>query len=165
MALSNQQEPFHGGRTPDVRVIGIGQGAAGDDAVGFHVIAALRDRVSGSDAELHSVRDPMALLDLVQGVELAIVIDAVVGPPPGSILVLELEGISRDPPGRFSSHGIGVGQVVALAREVLAKPPRAVKFVAVGIEPPRRYATALSPTVRAALEPAADAVLHLLSRD
>jgi hydrogenase maturation protease len=164
MALSSEQEPFHGGRTPAVRVIGIGQDAAGDDAVGFHVIAALRDRVSGSDAELHSVRDPMALLDLVDGVDLAIIVDAVVGPPPGSIQVLDLEGISREPPGGFSSHGIGVGQVIALAREVLAKPPRAVKFIAMGIEQPRRYATALSPTVRAALEPAADAVLHLISR-
>ncbi len=107
----------------------------------------------------------MALLDLVEGVDLAIIIDAVVGPPPGSIQVLELERISRELPAGFSSHGIGVGQIVALAREVLAKPPRAVKFVAVGIEQPRRYEAALSPAVRAAVEPAADAVLHLTSSD
>jgi len=146
-------------------VIGIGQEAAGDDAVGFHVIAALKGRLCRPDIGLHVARDPIDLVDLAEGVDSLIVVDALVGPPPGSIHVLDLDAISREPPGGFSSHGIGVGQAIALAREVLAHPPREVKFVTVGIEPPTRYSTGLSPSIRAAVAQAADRVLHLTSGD
>jgi hydrogenase maturation protease len=158
-----EQNPFHRARTPSVRVIGIGQEAGGDDAVGFHVIAALKDRLSGSGIELHVARDPMALLDLVEGIDSVIIVDALVGLPPGSIHVLDLEAISREPAAGFSSHGIGVGQAIALAREALGKPPREVRFVVVGIELPRRYSTALSPAIRAAVAKAAEAVMKLTS--
>jgi hydrogenase maturation protease len=165
MASSDEQDPFHGVRQRSVSVIGIGQDAAGDDAVGFHVIAALKDRRCRSQIQLHAARDAMHLLDLVDGIDLVIVVDAIVGPPPGSIQVLDLEDVSREPRGGFSSHGIGVGQAIALAREVLAHPPREVKFVTVGIDLPNRYSTALSPPIRAAVAQAADLVLDLTSRD
>ena len=165
MAPSVGQDPFHGAGTRAVRVIGIGQAAAGDDAVGFHVIASLKDRTLRSGVELHAARDPMALLDLVDGVDSVIVVDALVGPPAGSIEVLDLEAISTEPPGGFSSHGIGVGQVIALAREVLSKPPREVKFVGVGIVPPRRYSNELTPPIRAAVARAAEVVLNLIAGD
>jgi len=163
MAPSDEQAPFHRARTPIVRVIGIGQEAAGDDAVGFHVVSALKNRLCPSSVELHAAGDPTALLDLVEGVDSVIVVDAIVGPPPGSVHVLDLEAISRAKPGNFSSHGIGVGQAIALARELLANPPREIRLVGVGIEAPRRYSTALSPLIRAAVARAAEVVLSLTS--
>ena len=127
------------------------------------VLTGLTARLRGSDVELHPARDPMALLELIDGVDSVIIVDALVGPPPGSIHVLDLKAVSSEPPAGFSSHGIGVGQAIALAGEVLANPPRSVKFVGVGIERPRRYSMALSPPIRAAVERAVEVVFELIS--
>jgi hydrogenase maturation protease len=105
------------------------------------------------------------LLDLVDGVESVIVVDALVGPPQGPIHVLDLEAVSCESPAAVSSHGFGAGQALALAREVLARPPREVKFVAVAIDAPRRYSTGLSPAIRDAVPRVVEAVLDLTSRD
>ena len=143
-----------------VRVIGIGQQAAGDDAVGLRVIAALRQRPS-SGIEFHSVRDPSALIELLEGADRVIVVDALVGRPPGSIHVLDLESLSLAPPSGLSSHGLGVAQAIALAFEVLSQPPRELKVVAVGIEQPRRHSSTLSSAVADAVTRAAETVLQL----
>jgi hydrogenase nickel incorporation protein HypA/HybF len=157
-----QQNPYH--PPVKVRIIGIGQDVAGDDGVGLQVIAALRDRPSAPGLELHALRDPTALIELMDNADSVIVIDALIGRPPGSIHVLDLESLSRDPPSGLSSHGIGVAQAVALAHAVLANPPRELKIVAIGIDAPRGHSIGLSPLVRAAVPSAADLVLMLTSR-
>jgi hydrogenase maturation protease len=158
----SQQDPYH--PPARVRIIGIGQDLAGDDGVGLQVIAALKEQPSVPGIELYELRDPTSLIELLDNADSAIVIDALVGRPAGSIHVFDLESLSLEPPSGWSSHGIGVAQALALAHAVLADPPRELKIVAIGIDSPRRHSTGLSALVAAAVPLAVDLVLRLTSR-
>ena len=68
-----------------VRVIGLGQRVAGDDGVGLCVLDALeQDPPAG--VELCRVADAAQLVELVQGAERVVVVDAAVAAgPPGTV--------------------------------------------------------------------------------
>lgn len=131
-----------------MRIIGLGQPAAGDDGVGPAVIQALGDVELPDDVEVSTARNPGELVDLLRSSSHAILVDAVVDTDaPGSVLVLEPEQLAAQP--SLSSHGLGVAEAVALAR-VLDGGAR-VEVVAIGIRAPRAYGTQLSPAVQASV--------------
>lgn len=114
-------------------VIGIGEALRGDDAVGPRVARAVAPLLPvGWAAEVHR-SDLTALLDLWEGVEHVIVVDAVVsGAPVGTLHVLD--GLRAEFPialGGPSSHWLGLAEAVALGR-ALGRLPRRMEVV--GIE-------------------------------
>ena len=129
---------------PDRLVIGLGNAARGDDAAGL--IAARR--LGGLEHE----GDPLALLDLWEGAELALVIDAVSsGAEPGAIH--RFDAGAGPLPVRMrsstSTHAIGLGEAIELARALGRLPARLTVY---GIEGERFGAgTALTPAVEAAV--------------
>jgi hydrogenase maturation protease len=114
----------------DLFVIGVGNRDRGDDAVGPLVVDALRDRwgfrAIAVDGDLSDLALRWPLDDHV-----VIVDAAVTGAPPGTIHVVDGCGdavVSDDV--TWSTHGIGLGDAIALAR-VLGRLPAALTVIGV----------------------------------
>jgi hydrogenase maturation protease len=134
---------------PDARrralVIGLGNAARGDDAAGL--IAARR--LGGVEHE----GDALALLDVWDETASAVVIDAVAsGAEPGTIHCFDAG--AGPLPARLrsstSTHAIGLGEAIELARALGRLPTRLIVF---GIEGERFEAgAALTPAVAEAVD-------------
>lgn len=146
------------------RVIGIGQPAAGDDHVGIAVARALRAQTIPAGVELHEITDVARLVDLFEGIQRAILIDAVVSDNrPGNIQCLTLEDLESDPVTPLSSHGMSVTDAIGLAHTLSAAATRCdIHIIGITIKPPSRYAHAMSAPVAAAVPRAADLIANLL---
>jgi hydrogenase maturation protease len=123
--------------TARVVVTGLGSEFRRDDGVGVAVARAVIERHPiGPDAFVTSVdpfRDPTDLLDLWEGAELAVVVDATrTGAAPGTICMVELDHAAL-PGGDASSstHGLGFAAVLRLAHAMQRAPRR---VVLIGIE-------------------------------
>lgn len=148
---------------PIPRVIGLGQRAAGDDGAGLAVIEALRGRGLPAGAELVEAPDASALVSLLETPGPVVVVDAVLASPPGEVIELSLSDLAAGGPAPVSTHGLGVGQAIELAR--LAAPGRLspdIRIVGVSIGRPRRQEIGLSPEVAAAVPRAVARVLAYL---
>lgn len=144
-----------------VRIVGLGQEAAGDDGVGLEV--ARRLRAEGLEVAL--ARDAADLVSLLETDAEVIVLDAVAGGgPPGTVLRLDEAALDQGPR-PVSSHAMSVAQAIALARTLHG--PRcapAVHLVGVAIARPCALAPGLSPVVAAAVEEAARAARGIAAR-
>jgi hydrogenase maturation protease len=140
-------------------VAALGTPFRGDDAVG--PLVAERLRAAGVEV-LDCGDEPIRLVERLSGIDLAVVVDAVrSGARPGTVHRVE----SLDAPlprdiGLASTHAVGVADAIELAR-LLGGGPRRV--LVVGVEG-RAFGLgdAVTPEVRAAVEPAAAAVLEAL---
>jgi len=136
-------------------VIGIGNEYRRDDGFGPLVVAALRR----SDPALHLRTcdgEPTRLIDLGTGAGLAVVIDVARadGARAGEWFELVLPGDERLPGDlAVSSHGIGLGTTVELARALDRLPRRLVVLAAVGRE--FGFGTGLCDPLAAAVSPVA----------
>ncbi|HEV7206937.1 MAG TPA: hydrogenase maturation protease [Jatrophihabitans sp.] len=113
--------------TTRVTVIGIGNEFRHDDGVGPAVIAELQ-RLALADVTLVATDgEPTRLLDAWEGVELAVVIDAVPGAEPGRVHRLDGDAAA---PGGGGTHGLGLADALRLA-EVLDRAPQRLVLYAV----------------------------------
>ena len=136
-----------------VRVIGCGNPEAGDDALGLEAVRDLRDRLPEA-VDVVEAGASHRVLDLLEGVEAVVIVDAVRGPgsgrPPGSLVRAEADerGLPAELRGSLSSHGLGLAEAVGLAAAVGPLPR--VSFL--GVEAGDVSAGAgLSPAVAEAL--------------
>ena len=149
-------------------VVGLGNPDRGDDAVGHTVarrVAALR--LPG--IQVLEREDPTSLIDLWDGRDLAVVVDAVCSSKvPGTLVIME-SGVGGAPltddtwtrTGRGGTHAFGLAAAVELARALHRLPRR---LVLIGIEAGGLdHGEPLSAPVGAAVEPAVEAVLGILS--
>ena len=121
------------------RVIALGQAAAGDDGVGFAVLEELHRREIPPDVELLRANDATDLMWLLPASANVVLVDAALGPSAGRVMVLDIASLARAGVQPVSSHGIGVREVVELAR--LLSPERlgdSIRIVAIGIALPQR---------------------------
>jgi hydrogenase maturation protease len=165
-------------------VVGIGAPDRGDDAVGPAVVrevAELLAATAGSsqggpgpgaaptpgEVECVEREDPSALMDLWHGVELCVVVDAVVsGASPGTLHEVATGADVPPLPARgrhvAGTHDFGLGTAVELARALGRLPGR---VVVVGVEAASfDHGAPLHPAVAAAVGRAADRVLEVLAR-
>jgi hydrogenase maturation protease len=162
--------------TRRVLVAGIGSEYRGDDGVGIAVVRRVEHLQSGAESQtgaaatIAPLSDPLDLLGRWDGTDLAIVVDATrSGEPAGTVRTRELE--TFDPPsgesssarlnGRASTHGLGLDDVLRLARSLGSAPGR---VVLVGVEGSAfGLGEDLSPAVAAAVQEAAQAVLDMIN--
>ena len=116
-----------------IGVIGIGNDARGDDAVGLEVARHLR-HATPAGVNVEEIRgEGISLLDHFKGRDAVIVLDASYsGAAPGSIH--RLEPLTQPIPKELylcSTHAFGVGEAIALARTLQQLPPHLVIY---GIE-------------------------------
>jgi hydrogenase maturation protease len=147
-----------------VRVFALGQPAAGDDGVGLAVLEALRAGGLGPDAELAMVLDPADLVPALGEPGPVVLVDAVVGPAPGTVLVLAPSDVAGWRSCSVSSHGIAMGTALALARSLSGGGEAAdLTIVGIGIARPVVGRQGLSPAVAAAVPVAAASVRRLVA--
>ena len=143
------------------RVVGLGQRAGRDDAVGLEVIAALSKRDVPPGTDIVEARDPSELVELVSGVDVLVIVDALLDEArPGVVRVLDCSSLDSRPPLTVSSHGMGVLQAVELGRALAGRAATDVKVLTIGIRRPS-VGQGLSPEVAAAVPAAADVALRL----
>jgi hydrogenase maturation protease len=111
-------------------VIGIGNAFRGDDAAGRAVAKRVQER---APAELDVVvceLEPTRLIDAWDGAELAVLVDAVSsGAEPGTVHRFDATSEplqSRE--FRSSTHALGIGETIELARAIGRLPSRVVVF-------------------------------------
>jgi hydrogenase maturation protease len=151
-----------------VVVIGMGSEYRRDDGAGVAVAEQVA-RTCPNVTRLGPIGEPLDLLGLWDGADLAVVADAVrSGSEPGTVQLIELSATvgtgqeSGGPPGTTSTHGIGLTGVLRLARAVGSGPRR---VVVVGIEGSEfGNGVGLSPAVERAVSHAVDHVRELVER-
>ena len=119
-------------------LVGLGNADRGDDAIGPVVARAVRE-LGLPGVRVLEHEDPVGLIDLWSGHDVAVVVDAVrSGRPAGTLHHLETgAGSAPLPPsawadaGREGTHAFGVAAVVELARALQRLPAR---LVVVGVE-------------------------------
>lgn len=116
-----------------IRVIGAGNVWRGDDAVGLLAVRRLRERLEPSVEVIEAEGEGLALLDLMEGIDHVILIDAVKGGGrPGMIVRLDLSTESRwGTVVPCSTHAMGVADAIDLARAMGRLPKQLILY---GIE-------------------------------
>jgi len=143
---------------PRIAVIGVGNDFRRDDGVGWAVLARLRERSSRLPPGTVLATcdgDPGRLISLWENADLAVVVDAAHAHPgvPGRVHRLELDAGRPAQPPTTSSHGLGLGEAVELARALGMLPDHLVVHAVEGTD--HTVGTGLSPAVEAAVEPLA----------
>jgi hydrogenase maturation protease len=150
-----------------VLVAGLGGGERRDDGVALAVLEALREPGPGragagdDDVDVVFVGDPMRLVDLWDGRDLVVVVDAIAGASgPGTLVVRDLDQLSPPAKGTTTTtHGFELSSVLRLSRALGQGPKRAVL---VGVEGDDfAPGTEMSPAVLAAVPRAAACVARL----
>ena len=119
-----------------VRVVGVGNPDAGDDAVGLIAVRSASADLEALGAEVIETGAGLHVVDLLAGARVVLVVDAVRAPrggrPPGTIVRAEagLEGLPTEVGSSLSSHGFGVAEAVGLAAALQGAP----RVVFLGIE-------------------------------
>jgi hydrogenase maturation protease len=143
-----------------VIVIGVGNEFRHDDGAGPAAIAALRGRLEGVTLAVTD-GEPARLIELWAGADHAIVIDAVRAEPPkpGRIHELELPTVAELTWPAVSSHALGLGEAVELARAVDQLPERLLIYAIEGED--FSLGPGLTPAVAAAVTHVADHIATL----
>ena len=146
----------------DAVIVCVGNPAGTDDGAGPAVARALEElrpeitvRVAGGE--------PIELLGLIDGVDEAVVVDAIKTGrhPPGTVVVLDASSQPVPVPASASTHGVGLAVAVELGRSLGRLPSR---LVIIGIEAADlRPGTTLTPAVAAAVPNAAERALRELT--
>ncbi|MDR1427806.1 MAG: hydrogenase maturation protease [Bifidobacteriaceae bacterium] len=116
---------------PAVIVLGIGNPIMGDDGVGLELLASTR--AARPDPRIEYIdggTGGMELLPEIEDAERLLVLDAVAGTEPGTVVRLSGEHLPRLLAGAISPHQVGLRDVLAAAR-LLGREPRAVEVVGV----------------------------------
>ncbi|MGW5470027.1 hydrogenase maturation protease [Streptomyces chartreusis] len=152
-----------------IAVIGVGNEFRRDDGVGWTVLARLRERAGTRPLPPHTELatcdgEPGRLIDLWEGARLAVVVDAAHAHPgtPGRVHRLALDAGVLAQPSSTSSHGLGLGDAVELARVLGLLPDQLIVYAVEGAK--SELGTGLSPAVAEAVEPLVKAVEEEIAR-
>jgi hydrogenase maturation protease len=106
----------------NILVIGIGQSMRGDDAAGLEVVQAWRMKFPGTAAgvDVEFAELPgLGLLDMVEGRDAVILVDAVQSAEPaGTIILLKPEDLASFGSDSGSAHGWGVAETLQLGQSL-----------------------------------------------
>lgn len=149
-----------------LRVIGIGNSLAGDDAIGPLIIKAMKAKPSDDVELIEAGMSGLGILDFMKGADAVIVIDAVQSrQTPGTIHRLVIPddlGLlmqSAWNSGKTSTHGFGLGETLTLSHTLGTLPPTTLVY---GIELGQtEMGTEVSSTVNQAIE----SVVSIIEKD
>jgi hydrogenase maturation protease len=151
------------GRMRKAAVIGIGNHLMGDDGAGVAVLDLLAKKVHRGVEILDLGTGGMALLHKLEGLDLAIIVDAAdFGGKPGEISIFEPDDVDTTKAIGVSLHDADILKIIQLAKE-MGKCPDKI-FIA-AIQPASVSPTMeISPAVKKKLPELADEILKLLKK-
>ncbi len=116
---------------PRVTVLGVGNPIMGDDGVGLELLAAVQTaRPNAAVDYVDGGTGGMELVPVVQDATQLLVLDAVAGPTPGTVVQLEGDQVPRLLSSKLSPHQVGLLDVFAAAR-LLGREPTLIRVVGV----------------------------------
>jgi hydrogenase maturation protease len=145
-------------------VLGLGNDLLRDDAIGLRVVRELRCQLppdAGMDL-LDTSEMGLALLDLVVGYQELFIVDAVQTGRAGPGHLHEIEGDALRLLPRISPHFLGVGEMLALGRELGLAMPERVRIFAVEVADPFTLDTEMTPALQVALPRVVEKLLAAL---
>lgn len=147
-------------------ILGLGNSILTDDGIGIHVIrklaeGTLPEGVTLAEAEVAG----FSLLDLLEGFDLAVVVDAVkiAGREPGDVVVIEADELPSLH--LVAGHQIDLPTALELGRRLGRPLPSAVHVVGVQIVDDRTFGEWPTPDVARAIPTAARIALKLASKN
>jgi hydrogenase maturation protease len=147
-----------------ILVLCLGNALRRDDAVALRVAEVLQAAPSPGAVVRCTAVSGLYLLDEMEGFDRVVVVDAVrtARHPPGAVLSFPLEDL-RAPEGP-SPHAIGLPSALARARAAGAPVPSRIHVVAIEVVEMDTIGEGLTPSVEAAVAPAAAAVRAAVER-
>lgn len=143
-----------------ILVLGLGNTCLKDDAVGIHVVRALAEEADASGFETAEAEVAgFALIDLLEGFDAAVVVDAVdVGAAPGTVTLVDV----RQPGPSLhlvSGHQIDLPAALAIGVSLGSKVPHEVSVVGIQVQDARSFGETCTPAVEAAVPQAVELAL------
>lgn len=138
---------------PRVLLLGLGNDILTDDAVGLQAVHELQRELAGHP--FIDVRETtemgLALLDFITGYRTVVIVDSIQTgkEPPG--FVHELDAAALNQLTGPTPHFVGVGETLALGRQLGLAMPDRVRILAIEVEDPFTVGTTLTPALQAAL--------------
>ncbi|GIV15919.1 MAG: protein frxA [Armatimonadota bacterium] len=143
-------------------VLALGNDLLGDDSVGLEAARQIAEQVDGSVDVVESGEAGLALLELLEGYERALLIDSVVTGryPPGTILEFSPEQFRRviAP----SPHYAGLPEVLEMARRLNLAFPKDIRILAMEVLNPYEFHIGFSSPVQEALPRLVHRALQIL---
>ena len=149
--------------TGRVIVIGVGNEYRRDDALGPTVVERLRNRRLRGVELAECDGEASRLIELWEGADLAVVVDAVHAhrAQPGRVHRLSAHHPAATPAGAASTHGVDLGEGVALARALHRMPARLLLYAVEVAD--TGFGMGLTPAVAAAAERVADEIAKVVN--
>jgi len=146
-----------------VKVIGIGNPLASDDAIGLHVAHRLLKMSLPDNVEVIAAESAgPSILESITGADKAVLVDAVVGgSAPGTVHRLSLDDIQTGRCKIRSLHEIDLSDLLRIGQ--LTRPesfPKKLVILGIEVADTRRYRQGLSNAVRNAIPQIVRAVLN-----
>jgi len=145
-----------------ILVLGLGQSLRGDDAAGLDAVRFWQEKYTETAGRVRvelCELPGLVLLDMLEGMDAAILVDAVQTPAPaGTVIHLDPDELAGFAPDARSAHGWGVAETLQLGSSLVPLLTKC-RITLIGITG-RQFGmgAGLSPQVRAALQEAADLV-------
>jgi hydrogenase maturation protease len=148
-----------------VVVLGVGNLIMTDDAIGIVAAQAVERLLDGRPGVevRYSERGGFDLMDLLEGSDHAIIVDAylVPGATPGTVLRKSIEDFHGSHH-LYAAHGVDLPTAVGMGRLMGVHMPDRVDIIGIVAEDPYTVSEQMTHAVAEAVQPAARAVLELL---
>ncbi len=151
-------------RKKRILVLGLGNDILSDDAVGLNVVRQVRQRLGDSDRIVVQETSEMglSLLDYAVGFDDLVLVDAVQTGQAAPGFLHELDGDELKVLPAMSPHFLGIGEVLALGRQLGLSVPGRVRIFAVEVADPFSIGTQLTPALRQAIPAIVERVIDAL---
>ena len=138
-------------RRNKILILGLGNDILGDDAVGLYAARELQKEIQDNVDVVEAVISGFEIMDVLEGYEKVLLLDAVVTNqhPPGTILELSKEQFKNVV--AISPHYMGLPEIFLFAEEMKIDFPKEIRILAMEINPPYELKEGLSSDVMNAL--------------
>ena len=144
-----------------VLVLGLGNDILTDDAAGLFVAREVGRRLAGhANVEVHETTEMgLTLLDFMVGYHALVLVDSIQTGQAEPGFIHEIDGADLKRLPTRTPHFLGVGETLALGRQLGLTMPARVKIIAIEVEDPFTLGTEMSPTLQQALGAAVERVM------
>jgi hydrogenase maturation protease len=151
-------------RRPSILVLALGNDVMGDDGIGLAAARELRERYGATADVVESGEAGLALLEILEGYERAVLLDSIKTGEhaPGTVLSIPRDAFREVT--APSPHYAGLPEVLDLARRLGVALPREIEVLAVEVNDPYTIREGLTPEVASALPRLVQSASAILDR-